>query len=90
MTEGWSYIVPNMMKSHFNFINISFPLNLPHTNSEDILNLGFMIFFNTLKTVHLGPLGITQASLYFEIVWTKRPFVCSSALLQTKLETVKK
>lgn len=69
MTEGWSYIVPNMMESHFNFINISFPLNLTHTNSEDILNLDFRIFFfNTLKAVHLGPLGITQASLYFEIV----------------------
>lgn len=45
MTEGWSYIVPNMMESHFNFINISFPLNLTHTNSEDILNLDFRIFF---------------------------------------------
>lgn len=57
------------MESHFNFINISFPLNLTHTNSEDILNLDFRIFFfNTLKAVHLGPLGITQASLYFEIV----------------------
>lgn len=56
------------MKSHFNFINISFPLNLPHTNSEDILNLDFMIFFNTLKAVHLGPLGITQACLDKEAI----------------------
>lgn len=38
-----------LMKSHFNFINTSFPLNLPHTGSEDILNLDFRIFLIPLK-----------------------------------------